>query len=135
MLFTDNETNTQRVFGVPNRSPYVKDGINNHVVNGQANAVNPDMTGSKVASHYRVTVPPGGSRAVRLRLSDVAPEALPQANGHGAAPFGPAFEQAFAARKDSGLIPEVNRALGELRADGTLKGISEKYFGSDVSGA
>jgi L-cystine transport system substrate-binding protein len=48
---------------------------------------------------------------------------------------GDTSEQAFAARKDSGLIPEVNRALGELRADGTLKGISEKYFGSDVSAA
>ena len=46
---------------------------------------------------------------------------------------GDTSEQAFAARKDSGLIAEVNRALGELRADGTLKRISEKYFGSDVS--
>ena len=44
-------------------------------------------------------------------------------------------EQAFAARKDSGLIPDVNRALDELRADGTLKTISDKYFGSDVSSA
>ena len=48
---------------------------------------------------------------------------------------GDTSEQAFAARKDSGLIAEVNRALGELRADGTLKLISEKYFGSDVSAA
>jgi cystine transport system substrate-binding protein len=48
---------------------------------------------------------------------------------------GDTSEQAFAARKDSGLIAEVNRALGELRADGTLKQISEKYFGSDVSAA
>ena len=48
---------------------------------------------------------------------------------------GDTSEQAFAARKDSGLIPEVNRALDELRTDGTLKGISEKYFGSDVSAA
>ncbi len=48
---------------------------------------------------------------------------------------GDTSEQAFAARKDSGLIAEVNRALGELRADGTLTQISEKYFGSDVSAA
>ena len=48
---------------------------------------------------------------------------------------GDTSEQAFAARKDSGLIADVNRALDELRADGTLKQISEKYFGSDVSGA
>ncbi len=48
---------------------------------------------------------------------------------------GDTSEQAFAARKDSGLIPEVDRALDELRADGTLRTISEKYFGSDVSSA
>lgn len=48
---------------------------------------------------------------------------------------GDTSEQAFAARKDSGLIADVNRALDELRADGTLKQISEKYFGSDVSAA
>jgi L-cystine transport system substrate-binding protein len=48
---------------------------------------------------------------------------------------GDTSEQAFAALKDSALMPEVNRALGELRADGTLKAISEKYFGSDVSSA
>jgi L-cystine transport system substrate-binding protein len=47
---------------------------------------------------------------------------------------GDTSEQAFAALKDSGLIAEVNRALDELRADGTLKQISDKYFGSDVSG-
>jgi len=48
---------------------------------------------------------------------------------------GDTSEQAFAALKDSGLMPDVNRALDELRADGTLKTISEKYFGSDVSSA
>ncbi len=48
---------------------------------------------------------------------------------------GDTSQQAFAARKDSGLIADVNRALGELRADGTLARISDKYFGSDVSGA
>ena len=48
---------------------------------------------------------------------------------------GDTSEQAFAARKDSGLIADVNKALDGLRADGTLKTISEKYFGSDVSTA
>src|SRR5262249_6131850 len=41
LLFTENETNTQRIFGVPNRNPYVKDGINNHVVHGRDGVVNP----------------------------------------------------------------------------------------------
>jgi cystine transport system substrate-binding protein len=47
---------------------------------------------------------------------------------------GDTSDQAFAARKDSGLIAQVNTALDQLRADGTLKQISVKYFGSDVSG-
>lgn len=51
-----------------------------------------------------------------------------------AATTGDTSEQAFAARKDSGLMPDVDRALAELRADGTLVQLSEKYFGSDVSG-
>jgi hypothetical protein len=42
LLFTKNETNTQRIFGVPNRSPYVKDGINNYIVHGQGETVNPE---------------------------------------------------------------------------------------------
>ncbi|WP_070380866.1 amino acid ABC transporter substrate-binding protein [Rhodococcus sp. WMMA185] len=50
-----------------------------------------------------------------------------------AAYTGDTSEQAFAARKDSGLIPDADRALEELRADGTLAQISEKYFGTDVS--
>ena len=53
LLFTENETNTQRIFGVPNRSPYVKDGINNYIVHGQKDAVNPEQKGTKAAAHYR----------------------------------------------------------------------------------
>jgi hypothetical protein len=71
LLFTENETNTQRIFGIPNRSPYVKDSINSYVVHGQKNAVNPEQTGTKVSAHYRLTVEPGGSRTVRLRLCDL----------------------------------------------------------------
>ena len=62
-------------FGVANRTPYVKDGINNYVVNGAADAVNPEKTGTKAAAHYRLTVEAGESRVVRLRLSDVGRQA------------------------------------------------------------
>jgi hypothetical protein len=58
---------------VANRTPYIKDGINNHVVHGQAGAVNADGKGTKVAAHYRITVGSGASEVIRLRLSDVAP--------------------------------------------------------------
>ena len=51
LLFTENETNTQRIFGVPNRSPHVKDGINNYVVDGQKDAINPEQKGTKAAAH------------------------------------------------------------------------------------
>jgi hypothetical protein len=72
LLFTENETNTERIFGVPNRSPYVKDGIHQCVVQGQAGAVNPAQLGTKVAAHHRLMVPAGESRTVRVCLSNVA---------------------------------------------------------------
>ncbi|MGE5764914.1 MAG: MGH1-like glycoside hydrolase domain-containing protein [Mycobacterium leprae] len=67
-LTCDNETNTQRLFGVPGRSAYPKDGINDHVVSGAA-TVNPAGTGTKGALWYRLTVPPGATHEVRLRLT------------------------------------------------------------------
>lgn len=69
LLFTDNDTNIERLYGVPNTSPYVKDGINNAVVNGQTSAVNPQQQGTKMAAHYRMTVAPGETVHVRLRLT------------------------------------------------------------------
>jgi Glycosyl hydrolase family 63 C-terminal domain len=80
LLFTENETNTQRIFGVPNRSPYVKDSINNYIVHGDQGAVNPDNKGTKVAADYRLTVKPGERQTVRLRLSQTAPSAKPFAD-------------------------------------------------------
>ncbi|HEY5870120.1 MAG TPA: glucosidase [Candidatus Tectomicrobia bacterium] len=99
LLFTDNDTNTQRIFGVPNRTPYVKDSINNYIVHGQTEAVNPAQQGTKAAAYYRLTVPPGASQVVRLRLSDGAPAALAETNGGAADPFGDAFEATLQARR------------------------------------
>jgi Glycosyl hydrolase family 63 C-terminal domain len=99
LLFTENETNTQRIFGVPNRTPYVKDGIDNFVVNGQAGAVNPEKKGTKVAADYRLTVNPGQCQVIRLRLSDTAPSSFTRSNGKPAGPFGPSYEEAFQARR------------------------------------
>jgi hypothetical protein len=69
ILFTENETNLQRVFGLPNACPYLKDGINNAVVHGQREAVR-THAGTKAAAHYRVNVPPGAVQVVRLRLGE-----------------------------------------------------------------
>ena len=67
-LFTGNDTNLERLYGVPNPSPYVKDGINNAVLYGQLGAVNSAETGTKAAAHYRLMIGPGETTTVRLRL-------------------------------------------------------------------
>jgi hypothetical protein len=74
LLFTENETNMKRIFGVANRTPYVKDSINNCVVHGDQAAVNPEKKGTKVAAHYRLTIRPGECQTIRLRLSNSAPQ-------------------------------------------------------------
>ncbi|HTU51206.1 MAG TPA: hypothetical protein VMF56_11455 [Acidobacteriaceae bacterium] len=76
LLFTENETNNQRIFGQPNASPYVKDGINDYVVNGKREAVNPRQFGTKSSAHYQISVGAGKTATIRLRLSDLAPAAV-----------------------------------------------------------
>jgi len=98
LLFTENETNTQRIFGVPNRTPYVKDSINNYIVHGQAGAVNPQKKGTKVAAHYRLTVDAGQSQVVRLRLSEVAPATDGPTNSKAMNPFAP-FDSTLQTRR------------------------------------
>ena len=73
LLFTDNDTNSERLFGAPNPSPYVKDGINDHVVHGAPGRVNPARTGTKAALHYRVSLGSGESAAIKLRLANTPP--------------------------------------------------------------
>ncbi|MFY1637888.1 MGH1-like glycoside hydrolase domain-containing protein [Solwaraspora sp. WMMB335] len=71
-LLCDNDTNAERLWGLPNRTPYPKDGINDHVVDG-ADTVNPDRTGTKGALYYVLDVPAGGEDRIRLRLTLAAP--------------------------------------------------------------
>src|SRR5712691_7823615 len=70
LLFTENDTNSERLYGVSNSSPYVKDGINDYIVHGKKEAVNPDKTGTKAAAHYPLTVGSGETVTVRLRFTD-----------------------------------------------------------------
>jgi hypothetical protein len=70
VLMTGNETNNELVFNSPNDEPYVKDGIERAVINGESAAVNPDGTGTMAAMHHIVTVPAGGSATIRMRLAD-----------------------------------------------------------------
>jgi hypothetical protein len=76
LLFTENETNVQAVFGAPNPQPFVKDGINDFIVAGAAGAVNPARTGTKCGARYHATVPAGGSVVLQLRWTD-EPHATP----------------------------------------------------------
>jgi hypothetical protein len=75
LLFTENETNNAKLFGGQNSSAYVKDGINDFVVGGNAQAVNPAKLGTKASPHYILNVRPGETRVVRLRLADPLPGA------------------------------------------------------------
>ncbi|MEW1826065.1 glucosidase [Streptomyces sp. NPDC088196] len=68
-LFTENDTNNEKIFGSSNATPYVKDGIDRYVVGGETGAVNPDRTGTKAAVHHVLTIPAGESATVRLRLT------------------------------------------------------------------
>jgi hypothetical protein len=90
LLFTENETNYERLYNVENASPYVKDGINNYLVEGIKSAVNPDRVGTKFAANYQLTIAAGETQVVRLRLSDI--EALNQ-------PFGTVFEEILLSRQ------------------------------------
>jgi hypothetical protein len=99
LLFTENETNNARLFpDYPNDSPYVKDGINNCVVEGNQGAVNPGKQGTKVAAHYRLKVAPGQSATVRLRLTDLAPAGESRKSKVATSPFGTEFDKTLAAR-------------------------------------
>lgn len=69
LLFTENETNNQKLFNTPNASPYVKDGINDYLIHQQP-TINPNLTGTKVSAHYTLLVKPGETEIIQLRLSD-----------------------------------------------------------------
>jgi len=75
LLFTENETNTLRLVGVPNPTAYVKDGIDDYVVHGRKAAVNPAHTGTKASALYALRVDAGAQQTVRLRLTTTPPAA------------------------------------------------------------
>ena len=68
LLFTENETNMQRLYGTPNVGPHVKDAFHEAVIHGNAGAVNPDGIGTKAAAHFEAKIEPGANVVIRLRL-------------------------------------------------------------------
>ncbi len=93
LLFTENETNLQRLFGVDNTSPYVKDGIHNHVTQDQKQAVNPHQVGTKASAHYILNIAAGETKSVQLRLCNTSP------GQDGLVPFGSEFATIFQTRQ------------------------------------
>jgi hypothetical protein len=68
LLFTENESNNEKLWGQPNPTPYVKDAFHRYVISGESDAVNPAKTGTKAAAHYLLDIPAGGSKVLRVRL-------------------------------------------------------------------
>ncbi|HVR40487.1 MAG TPA: glucosidase [Thermoanaerobaculia bacterium] len=69
LLFTDNETNAERLYGSASRSKYVKDAFHRYIVNGEHNAVNPDNVGTKACAWMRFEVEPGEAATMEMRLA------------------------------------------------------------------
>ncbi|MFO7645470.1 MAG: hypothetical protein R6W95_13885 [Desulfosarcina sp.] len=76
VLFTENETNMHRLYGMPNGSPHVKDGFHSYIVEGRSAAINPEGAGTKAAPHYVLRLSPGEKHIIRLRLSSNRPADL-----------------------------------------------------------
>jgi hypothetical protein len=132
-LFTENETNAERIFQTPNPTPYVKDGINDYIAGGQTECVNPARSGTKAGLHYHFDIPAHGSVEIRLRLTPHAPAVSFE-------PFGAHFEGVFAARKQEAdefyqsVIPEAASEDQRLVMRQALAGMlwSKQYYYFDL---
>ncbi len=91
LLFTENETNMNKLFGTKNTSDYVKDGINDYIVNGLKDSVNPEPEGTKFSPCYLMHFNPGESRELKFRLSK---------SKNLKTPFGKQFDEIFLSREN-----------------------------------
>jgi hypothetical protein len=132
LLFTENETNQQRIFGTSNATRYTKDGINDWVVGGKLDQVNPLLEGTKVSADYSLSVPAGEMIKIRLRLTDQPPERLQN-------PFGD-FDEVMRARwKEANefyaeIYPETASEDEQRVLRQAMSGMlwSKQYFGFNV---
>jgi hypothetical protein len=99
LLFTENESNNERLWAVSNRTPFVKDGINNYIVHREKGAVNPQHRGTKAAAQYQLKVGAGEQEVIRLRLSMRPPTEFSErcVKGHGEM-FGKEFDDLLSLR-------------------------------------
>ncbi|MGB7027919.1 MAG: hypothetical protein WBD72_11570 [Candidatus Acidiferrum sp.] len=145
LLFTENETNYQRLFNTGNRSPYVKDAFHEYLIRGDKAAVNPQRTGTKMAAHYVIQLGPGQSETIKLRLTDMEPlatmdrslgsvgiitspghaypaEGVPATND-----FGAGFDGVFALRQKEADEFYASRVTSDLSDD--AKNVMRQAFG------
>ena len=123
LLFTENESNAQRLWGAENRAPYVKDGIHETVIRHAQGRVNPEQAGTKMAAHYTLRLEPGETRSILLRLSAYQ---YPQ-------PFAGA-EELFSARQREAdefyhaLNPEANEEQRQVQRQALASLLWNKQF-------
>ena len=129
VLFTENETDNERLWGTPNPAPYVKDAFHRYVIAGEQGAVNPSRTGTKAAALYKLDVPARGSVVIRARLTSISPQKLPAAFADFDA--GHATRRAEADRFYDGVLPPRMTAAEKLVARQALAGMlwgKQHYF-------
>jgi hypothetical protein len=108
-LFTENETNTQRIFNIPLPKPYVKDAFHRYVIHHEENAVNPERNGTKAAAYYRLEIPAGQNISIRLRL--YAEREAPQRI------FGSSFDAVFRKRLEETVLYYADLAPEGMSAE------------------
>jgi Mannosylglycerate hydrolase MGH1-like glycoside hydrolase domain len=134
LLFTENESNLERLWGVPNRSPFVKDSINDAVTQNKRDPVNPSKVGTKAAAYYHILIAPAESVSIRLRLRKVDHHPSP---GDSVVPLSPGervgvratrlfddFDEIFAARK--GEADEFYDAIAPVNLTSEHKAIQRQ---------
>jgi len=119
LLFTDNDTDTQRVFNVPNTSAYVKDGINEYIVSGRKDAVNPAQSGTKMSLHYILKVPAAVTQTILLRLTNT--KDLKD-------PFGNSFAETFQTRLKE--ADDFYQKVCEFKLPDSMRYIQRQAFSS-----
>ena len=133
LLFTENETNKERIFRTPNDGSYFKDGINDYVVLAKPDAVNPAQQGTKASAHYQVNVESGSVATIWLRLSDQSPRSMVE-------PFAASFSETIRVRRREAdqfyeaITPDwVSEDAGRVMRQ-ALAGMlwNKQYFALDV---
>jgi hypothetical protein len=113
LLLTENESNLERLWGVPNRSPFVKDSINDAVTQNKIELINPEKIGTKAAAHYRFLLSPNESRTIRLRLRKIDHHSSP---GDSVVPLSPTHSSALTGASPPSL-PAGERVRGKRLFD------------------